>query len=115
MIEAALALAAFTGMITAALFTVYVGFLSVWIDREAYEALVCLGSLSQVYQCESELRKGIETALPIGDLANLHVSRTPANASVSLQFKIGDKDILSWSDSRSLPLGGRKSIAKGFL
>ena len=94
-------------LIGAALSACYVSFARVWIERESYEAVVCLGSLAQTNDCEKELRRGIKRALPFGQLSRLLVTRSPNRANVEVTFALFDRPIADLKTTRGLPLANR--------
>lgn len=88
----------------AGLTTSYVSFARTWLDRNAYEAAICLASDSAAHDCERRTRDAVTRGLPIGALDSLHLQRTPARVSVRGRWRLTEDLILSFRDERSLPL-----------
>jgi len=103
-IEAVVALSVLAAVITTGFAIMYLAFARVWIERCSYEATICLASSKSEAGCERRLRRDIQTALPIGDLTHISLSRTDDRASVNVRFAMSGSEVIRHRDSRALPL-----------
>ena len=104
MVESLIASLAISTLVAGGSLVTYVIFARVWIERQAYEALVCLGSLANEFECEREFRFRVETALPFGEASRVRLKRSSRRATISASFRLAGKEIAHADDSRTLPL-----------
>jgi hypothetical protein len=109
LVESAVAMSALALMTSATVATLYVSFARVWIERSAYEGAICLAGTTTVHACESRLRRGVGSALPIGSLSNVNLSRTSRTATVKMRFKVGERSLIHEEKILALPLGEASS------
>ena len=103
-VESTVTLLVFSIILTGGFFILYLAFARVWLERQTYETLVCLGSTTRPDDCERALRLKVRLALPIGHLESVQASRTSSRAEVRLSFAVLESKIIRLGDSRRLPL-----------
>lgn len=109
LIEASVTLALSTTLAISGLTILYLGFARVWVDRNVYEALICLATDSPVRACEDALRTTIQGALPFGGIARVQMNRVRERVQVEIEFRIQNHIVLKRKDSKALPIQGRPS------
>lgn len=82
----------------------YFSFAQVWIDRNSYEALICLSTSAAEGKCRDDFRTALDRVLHIGHLQSLTVQRLPFEAKIDVQFAISEKFRIHHRDSLRLPL-----------
>ena len=87
----------------------YYAFAHQWLKHAAYETSICLSTPAPRYECESRLRRSTQTALPIGKLENISLSRSRTNVTSKLRWSLNSDVKLAIDDVRSVPLLGRSA------
>lgn len=82
----------------------YLVFAKIWMERAAYEMVICLSTESTTTACEQALKTQTKFALPIGRLGRVSSSRSRRSASVRLSFLLNEQEIFRVVDKRKLPL-----------
>jgi hypothetical protein len=86
-------------------FTVtYASFAHVWLERAAYETLICLSTRASVSECETKLRESTANGLKIGTLSDLHLDRSKNQARIELKFSLENRVIVRQKQTLRLPL-----------
>lgn len=104
LLESAVVSVALSALISGGSLVLYVAFARVWIERQAYEAVVCLASLANASSCERDFRNRVNAALPIGRLSRVQIARTVRSASVVAIFHVAQREIAHARETRRLPL-----------
>lgn len=112
-VESLISFTAIIAIVAGGLTVAYHSFAKVWIDHSSYEALICLGTSSTVFQCEERLRKRLKRALPIGRIAHLRLNRSPSRARVELRLAFKNQTLLRHQASLYLPLRENQSLIGG--
>lgn len=103
-IEATVALPALVILISGALSVFYFSFSLIWIERNSYEAIVCLSTSAPVRDCRERLKARLNHALPIGEIKHLQLRRAPSEARVEISFEVAKALPIKHQVSRRLPL-----------
>lgn len=103
-IESLMAIGILSVAIPAGFAVMYFSFARVWIDRNAYEALICLSTSAPESKCRDDFRAAIDRTLHFGRLQSLHLQRLPSAARIDLQFTISPKIRIHHHDLLRLPL-----------
>lgn len=82
----------------------YVSFARTWLDRNSYEASICLATDASREDCERRFRRNVERGLPIGRLELSLLERSDHEVSTRGRWKFNDTIDLEFSDQRRLPL-----------
>ena len=90
-------------LIAAGLAGSYLSFARVWCDRSAYEAAVCLASLTQKSECERRLRNDFRV-FPVGKLDHLSLDRNSSHTSATFKYELYDRLEVRAHSELSLPL-----------
>lgn len=90
-------------LIAAGLAGSYLSFAKVWCDRSAYEAAVCLASLTQQTECERRLRNDFRV-FPLGKIDHLSLNRDSSHTDATFMFELFDKLEVHTHSELSLPL-----------
>lgn len=88
----------------------YAAFAHQWLKHAAYEASICLSTPATSSECESALRRTTQTALPIGKLENVSLSRSRTNVKTQLHWRLNKEVVLAIDDVRSVPLLGKNTL-----
>ncbi len=94
--------------VTAGATVTYASFAHQWLKHAAYESSICLSTSAPASECEATLRKTTHTALPIGRLERVTVSRNRTSVKTELRWHLIDGVVLAFDDVRSIPLLGKK-------
>lgn len=103
-IESMVAVSFLVTAIPLGLAVMYFSFARVWIDRNAYEALICLSTSASESKCRDDFRASLARVLHIGRLQSLHLQRMPLEAKIDLWFAISDRIRIHHRNSLRLPL-----------
>lgn len=95
--------------LVAGLTLVYFGFAHTWLKRVAYKTSICLSTPMSSQQCERELRASVESALPVGRLQDVLLTRGRASVKTQFRWSLNSGLVLAVEDARSVPLLGRVS------
>ena len=90
--------------IAAGLIAAYVSFARSWIDRNAYEASVCLATDTPRLECERRFEASLESGLPIGELRRVALARHSTSVTVRGRWAFASAVTLRFDDRRGLPL-----------
>jgi hypothetical protein len=105
LVEVAVATSAVSAIVTGSLGALYLSFAIVWIERESYEALICMAARnSSPSACETRMRRRSAGALPIGEFTHLVLARTQRSVRIEANFAISGHETVRHRDTRSLPL-----------
>ncbi len=105
LVELAVAASVLVVIVSGGLAAVYLTFAIAWIERESYEALICLASRRGAsHACEAKMRRRSEAALPIGRFTHLMLVRSADRVRVEARFAIAGREAIRHEDSRRLPL-----------
>ena len=104
LIEAVTAMATLCALVSGGFSISYLTFARVWLERSAYEAVVCLATSASVEDCERRLTDSTGTALPLGRVSKLELRRNPRSAEVALRFSLLGQEVIRLRDKRALPL-----------
>jgi hypothetical protein len=97
-----------TALIGGGLAISYVSFARTWLDRNSYEASICLATDATRDVCEKRFRRNVERGLPIGKLEHAVLERGEREVATRGRWKLNDAVELSFEDRRRLPLGVRR-------
>jgi hypothetical protein len=95
--------------LTAGCVFAYAAFAHQWLKHAAYEASICLSTPATTLECERGLRQTTRTALPIGKIENINLSRSRTNVKTQLRWRLNSEVVLAIDDVRSVPLLGKRA------
>jgi hypothetical protein len=85
----------------------YSAFAHQWLKHAAYEASICLSTPATSSECETALRRTTQTALPVGKLETISLSRSRTSVKTQLHWRLNKEVVLAIDDVRSVPLLGK--------
>lgn len=103
-IEAVATTSALALSVTLGLGIAYLSFARVWIERNAYEALICLSTSEGTGRCERTFIESIENALPIGKISSVNTSRNSHRGAIRVRFEIDGRVAIRHSANLRYPL-----------
>ncbi len=108
--ELAIVLLFYAGVVSALLSLAYFSFAKVWINRSAYEALICASSDSTLYQCRAQFKNRVKRFLPFGDTEKNKLTRTKKKATIDFTFTISEHFKINEFQQINLPLIKRGNL-----
>lgn len=103
-IELAIVLLFYAGVVSALLGLAYCSFAKVWINRSAYEALVCASGDASLYECRTQFKMRVKRFLPFGDTLKNKLTRTKKRATIEFMFSISEYLRINEFQQITLPL-----------
>lgn len=93
-----------SALFTAGIATSYVSFARTWLDRNAYEASICLATDLDRFECEKRFRTSVGSGLPVGTLDHVRISKSDTRVGIEGKWNLGSGLVLPFDDERRLPL-----------
>ena len=109
-LESTFAISVLVPIVISGFTVIYFSFARVWLDRSGYEALICLSTQASQQDCEKNFRRQVDSALPIGSLSNVRLTRTKLRAEIDLRFAVADQNVIHLHVSQTLPLKAGAAI-----
>lgn len=102
-LEASVATAFLTAMVSMGLVSSYVAFTRIWISRSAYEGVICLSTDASEHECKQKTKSRIESVLPIGQVAELKMRKSKNAAFIEIRFELAGQFAIRAQEKRGLP------------